>query len=454
MKWAQIKNRIQYGANFVPFKMNFYIYIIVLIVLYRLLQAGKNETNSFIGLTILMAKIVFLFSIFIVLVSFFSVLISAVYFYYKKKKYPQDSIQLKMETQHEGRDILLVETQLHHALKPILGFVSVQLYYDRFLSSEKYLLTNRIKKQWIPLKAGVAGTSKLVLPFIKEYHFSNAVVYFEDMIQFFSIAVSCSIQSDLLNAPKNMTIENRDFFPKKTEEEETRIEQLRKVEGELLHYKKFENSDDVRRIVWKIYAKNKELVVRMPETLNPFASHIYMYASFFNGMNFQLYEQHSAFMLSYFKNCVWTLYETLAQNKLAVRYISDQEINQNKNEIDRTKFTITLSNWHQDFSLTDYFKPKLASVLCIHSGTPYEDVQKIVNSYEEGTTVFFVQFNTIFKSYFFAGWLMRIFFKAPHDDFANMKSTWILHPMRSAMIRNEQKIIDLLKKEGITFEVI
>ncbi len=454
MNLSKTIRNIKYASLFAPFKINFLIYLLILIFSYSLIQRQVNDTNSFIALTIIMAKTVLYFSLLIVLISFLSVLISSLYFYFKSKKNIHDNIQFSMEKTDDEDDILLLKTKLPYALKPILGTVSIKLFYDDYLSTEPLILSKRIKKQFIPFFSGIEGSNKLFLPYIKDYHFSKGLVFFEDMLSLFSIAIPYKVNNEFINLPKKLNHSSQNINPKKTEEENKKIEQLRKVEGELFNYKKFEDADDVRRIVWKIYAKNKELVVRKPEILNPFASHIYMYASFFNSFDFTLYHQHSMFMLNYFKNCIWTIYDTLAKGEMDIRYISDQTINTNNQEADKTKFYIALSSWHNTTPIQEYFKPKIGSVLCIHSCTPLEGIEQILNNIDNETHIFFIKLNKVFKSYYFASWLMNLFFKAPDDEFSSLKSKWVLHPLRRKLINNEEKIINLLNSQGIKFEII
>ena len=71
-----------------------------------------------------------------------------------------------------------------------------------------------------------------------------------------------------------------------------------------MNYKDFESGDDVRRIVWKIFAKNKELVVRIPEVINPYASHLHFFASFQNSM-IAADSNYAAGMLDYYKDIIF-----------------------------------------------------------------------------------------------------------------------------------------------------
>ena len=104
---------------------------------------------------------------------------------------------------------------------------------------------------------------------------------------------------------------------------------MRKVEGEFLNYKNFENNDDVRRIVWKIYAKNKELVVRIPEMMDPYASHVYLYASFFSSSISKAMRTVEDPFLNYYKVITWSVYQNLVKQGFEVRYIPDQDATKN-----------------------------------------------------------------------------------------------------------------------------
>lgn len=461
MKISGTLRSIKYFTEFIPFKINFFIYCVVLFGSFKIIHSYKGDTNSFIALTILMAKIALIFSVIVVFFSFMSTLISSLFFLQNRNTNRDTAVQIEMNANEQEQDVLRIITKIPQAIKPMLGFVSVKLFYDKKLSTEKYLLTGRIKKQFIPFNSGLMGDNQLMLPHIKEYYFSHALVYFEDMLKFFAFSIPARVNHTVMNMPHSILYNPSDFSPKKTEEEKIRIDQLRKVEGEYLNYKKFEDSDDVRRIVWKIFAKNKELVVRTPEIMDPFASHLYMYASFYNSFSYELYDEYCNTMLNYFKNCVWTIYDTLANNTAAhtdreykIKYISDQKIEAHESAKDKTRYTITLSSWHQDAPLTDYYKPKNASILCLHSFSKLEDIENVIRNYESGTTLFFVQLSKVFKSHYLFNWLMRIFFKAPEDALSNLKSKWAIHPMKFKVIHNEQKIMELLKKQDINFEVL
>src|SRR5690606_36307087 len=118
---------------------------------------------------------------------------------------------------------------------------------------------------------GISGKSSLQLPDIKEYELRGGFIFFEDMLHLVSLTVAQPVNGHFYQPPVLYGEEDdTGVFPKKTESMDVRIDEMRRVEGEYLHYKDFEPGDDVRRIVWKVYAKSRNLDVRMPESFEPY----------------------------------------------------------------------------------------------------------------------------------------------------------------------------------------
>lgn len=454
MKISYLVQKLRYYTQFNPFKINFVFFVFFVIVVLRWLRVSHIDTSSFYDLALLMSKIALIVCVLIALISFFSVLISWIYFIVKNDSYHEKAISISMDKDAQKNNTVKVQTEIPKAIKPILGFVKLRLFYDKNQMTEPYLVSGRIKNKLVSFYSGLKSVNALSLPDIKEYHFSKSIIYFEDMLQLFSLSYPCEVNNSICNLPESLLDDINELPPKKTDDEVIRIEQLRKVEGEYLNYKKFEDSDDVRRIVWKIFAKNKELVVRIPEIMDPFASHLYFYASFFASKKFFYPNAYTDQMLNRYKNIVFTLYDALAKKEFAVKYISDQNVHANSSEQDQTQLKITLSDWHSDLHIPDYFKPKHGTVLCIHSLSDVDDVQKIVSSCDQHTTIFFAQLSKLFKSHFVLGWIGRIFFKPSKDNLASLKSKWALQPLKYQVTNNENKILSILKQTEANVEII
>ncbi|MBL7766551.1 MAG: hypothetical protein JNJ58_10680 [Chitinophagaceae bacterium] len=454
MKVRRVIPTLLYYLRFIPFKINFFLFLIIGRLAYQSLKHVKADTGSFSGLLLLMGKMVFIFVLLTVGFSFLSALFCWIHFLWKKNVRTSSAVDITMDTEAYKNHQLRIITRLPFALRPALGFVKMKLGYDKKYFTETFILADRVKKQFISFRAGVEGQNTLLLPDIREYHFSTAILFFEDMLQFFSFPVVAPVHCQVTNIPETLLQKTEELPPKKTEEELVRIEQLRKVEGEHLNYKKFEDSDDVRRIVWKIFAKNKELVVRIPETMDPFASHIYLYASFFHASALDTYTEYQKVMLNRFKNCVWTIYDALSKKEFEVRYISDQTIHEPAGDVNKTQYTITVSDWHQDLALKEYFKPRSGSVLCIHSFTDLNELKDLLPQCDAQTTIFFVKLSKPFRSYALLSWISRIFLLPTKNHLNQLRSKWPLMPLRYQVLQQEKKIEQILSGSDLNVEIL
>ena len=169
MKFSRVVALLKYYWQFIPFRLNFILFLVILLISFKWLTSYQTDTSSFSGLILLMTKIALIFSLFIVTLAFLSSLISYLFFIVQKRKYPSTSIDLKMDLESYQNNLLQIKTKLPFAIKPLLGFVKVRLIYDQSKFTEKYILADRIKKQFFAFNTGLAGTNTLLLPDIKEY---------------------------------------------------------------------------------------------------------------------------------------------------------------------------------------------------------------------------------------------------------------------------------------------
>jgi len=247
------------------------------------------------------------------------------------------------------------------------------------------------------------------------------------------------------------------FILKKTENLDVRIEQLRRVEGEYLNYKDFESGDDVRRIVWKVYAKNRELVVRVPELYEPYASHLYFHASFNVAIkNNWLQEDYLKEMLNYYKNCKWTVNDTLSKKVWEVRYIPDQQfaIPDQLSSSEKTSRIISNSSWHQDKSLQQYFNPKTGAVLCISSFTDPEELEELLERCDSATVIYFVKTSNTLRSSAALNLLSRLIFLPPQDRRSKLRTRWTFSPIRLQVEKREKKIEVILGKSSVKWGIL
>lgn len=457
MTGKQWRTRIIYAIQYVPFTLHAVLLTVVVWVSYKLLYrqpaVKEDNTDTIRPFVILMSSFVLWFLVALVVLSIISTLFAWLHFLWlRSKKNGRLNVSFHMDRNHSGnRTRLFIDTELPDAIKPLLGFVKARLFYDKHQMTDKFgLLSGRNKKNSL-LREAVTGRSRIVLPDIKEYRIEGGFIYFEDIFQIISLPVKQNLSGDFYQPPTTVQETIDEVAPKKTDTMDIRIDQLRKVEGEYLNYKSFESGDDVRRIVWKVYAKNRELVVRIPERMEPYASHLYFYASFHNSLSGNGLRNNDYFseMLNFYKKNVWAIYEALAQKEWQIRYIPDQQFSSTEHLSEKEKNERIVSNsvWQKDLPLREYFNPQAGTVLVISSLTDPKELALLLDECDSSVQIYYIQLSTVFKHYAALGWMKRLIFLPPKDRLSRLKNRWIFTPLRAQLRKREQEIERLLAKK-------
>ena len=440
----RFRQRIGFYA---PFTWYFVLFSACLYLSYKWLKSHPltpNTPSSDIY-ALLLKVAVFVISVFLV-VSFLSVLVSWLIFVLKKRSRGVDAlVQTLAIQQNKANDNQPLQISVHPILKPLLGFLKLRLQYDEDFFSEKFALVEKKKNKFF--NTDFEGIYYWKLPEIKEYHVDKVFVYFEDYFQFFSFTTTLPTTQRFYTSPKETPLKEQKIAPRKTENADIRIEEIKKIEGEYLNYKNFENNDDVRRIVWKIYAKNKELVVRIPEVLDPYASHIYLYPSFYTSFDINGSDVINVPFLNYYKTFVWSAYRELLKKGFEVRYVADQVApTLNTADIEQqVKYTISTSNWQTDKNLPAFIKPREASAVIVTSLSNAEEVEQLLDNYGNDVVVLFAQLSNGLKSQGIADWLQWVFVQQEKDEIAKYKTSWAMSSLRLKLLQNEKKIKKILE---------
>jgi hypothetical protein len=455
MNFALIKNKIRHRSFFVPFRFQIVLLTIVLFAAYYWLKkTSVLPETSYTAIIDLFIMVAMAFIAAVFTISFITAILPWLFFLFNKKrgkisiKVKTASLTLTLSTNGEGgNEKQQVSINIIPILRPLFGYIRLRLHYDDENISPKFsLINNQSKTQFF--SSSLNGIYNWPLPEIKEYKVSNTIIYFEDMFQFFSFAATLPAQDNFFTQPDNNTTAALKVQPKKTEDTNTRIEQIRKVQGEFLNYKNFENNDDVRRIVWKIYAKNKELVVRIPETNDPYASHVYFYASYYNAMATGLYSDFYPVLLNYYKTMVWNAYRQLSKQNVLIKYIPDQESKTTfaDDPLEKIKYIISTSEWQTQKDLQNYFKKEEASVLCISSLINAQEVENILDRTGKDLVIIFVQLSNAFSKLKIKDWLQWVFIKPEEDGLDKLRLMWNMSPLKRKITENENKIKAILSK--------
>jgi hypothetical protein len=441
------RTAIKKTGFYIPFTLYFLLFCVAAFLCWNLLkQANYQPETSFADIFLLLVKIAGLFTVALISLALFSVLLSFLHFtYFKRKKGItfQISTDLKESELHQKQTVRLL---INPVLKPLFGFLKLRLEYDKTHYSYKFSLLEKSRRSFF--SNTIEGVYHWPLPEIKEYQVEKAILYFEDIFQFFSIAVNLPANNNFFTQPTAREEKELRVFPRKTEETTTRIEELRRVEGEFLNYKNFESNDDVRRIVWKIYAKNKELVVRIPEIMDPYASHVYLYTSFFSPIYVDGNTVVEIPFLNYYKIFTWSIYENLVKQGFEVKYIADQDVakKHNADEQQSVKYAISTSKWHANKDLRSYVNTKDAAVIIISSLSPVEQVEELLEKFGSDIKFVFVKLTDSLKKQNAFDWVQWLFIRNQDSDIEMYRRLWSLSTLRSKVVQNEKKLEEVLGK--------
>lgn len=461
MARSTLRQRIQYWMQRIPFTPNTVVLTVAGWAAYRLLRhsrtTGEEAETGLRAFILLMGEMVAWFVLALVVLSVLSTLAAWIHYLMQRRR---EGSGLAVAFANEGagaRQRLFLEATLPGAHRPLLGFVKGRLFYDDYRLTDTFPLLSNKRRRGRVWRDAIWGRSRLALPDVKEYELRGGFVYFEDMLRLLSLPVKEKLSGHFYQPPTAVLPPEDEVAPKKTETLDVRIDQMRRVEGEYLAYKSFESGDDVRRIVWKVYARNRELVVRNPERFEPYASHLYFYASFGvrKGYNF-LEEGYGREMLNWYKARVWSVYGALAKKEFQLRYIPDQKLAlpEGLSAEDLALRTVSNSAFTTAAPLSSYFNPRQGAVLTVHSLTDPNDLRAMLDAADSSTVVYFVKLSRTFKSFVAWGWMKRILLRPPKDRLARLRSRWLFSGARGAVRKAEKEIEAVLAESSVTYGVI
>ncbi|MBI3509195.1 MAG: DUF58 domain-containing protein [Bacteroidetes bacterium] len=336
--------------------------------------------------------------------------------------------------------------------RPLLGTVRGKLVFTGMkLSSPVLLDENNFPKGSI-LRQSISGKGETMLHDRGIYDVEEIHLQFFDALRIIMLPFSIHVSNQFYTLPQKQEEKLIKANPNTTEEQLQRIEIPKRVEGEYLNYKDFETGDDVRRIVWKIYARSKELVVRIPETMDPYASHLYFYASFFRADRDVSEEVFETELLNGYKDRLRNILDSLQLNGFEVRMPHDQEtpklagVGDKKNDL----FHITAAHWQKDKRPVEFVEPRKAAFVCVSSLVPAQDVARAMDNLPMYVPVVAIKLSDGIPSVFRFRF-KNIFFKPEPQPADSLRSRWLLSPMRARLKKNERELQSLFNRRGNAF---
>lgn len=335
-------------------------------------------------------------------------------------------------------------------IRPLLGLIRVRMKFSDDTVTADIPLTDNVREKNKFWRRAISGSRFLALRDRREYHITEVQFFFQDMFRLVAFPGFIPTERSMYVVPPEKPLLDLKADPNKTEEQEIRIPTPKRVEGEIINYKDFEPGDDVRRIVWKIYARTRQLVVRIPETTDPYASHIYLYASFYHGFPEGRKEKFDSELLNLYKDHVRNLYESLLVTGLDVRFIPDQETSTNFSveEKDVPVYHISTAHWQTNRDLRSYVVKKDAGLVAVSSLIPVADVEQLLQDLPANVTLVLVKVSDVFRHHRIFKF-KDLFFQHTNESLDRVKRSWLLSGFRRRLLKNEKAIEQLLKKSNV-----
>lgn len=331
--------------------------VLILLSQFLMMQAEWSEQqneSSLSGLTQLLTEIAFWFLISLFLLSTISVLLSYLTFQFGKKKFFSNILQAGSKDIKSG----FLQGDIPFYLKPLLGKLQALVWYKD--DTQKASFFNKL-----PIGKFLM---KLPVVHIKVYNVARIDLLFLDMLRMYRLSGAVYSVGTFSKQPKQIRLESVYTHPKNHTDDTQNIQQILHHPGEWLQFKYFETGDDVRRILWKLYAKNKDLYVRHQEPYTTYSSKLKVLCFFDLDPEFsaQLSPELLQHLLNYYKNALYSLYKELNQQFKEVEFsvFNEKKAVNNEEVLD----LLTESKWsdhtqHYEipekvFSITHSMAPK------------------------------------------------------------------------------------------------
>ncbi len=436
--------------SFLPLKKNALFFGIVLFIAVYFIKTEFviEDTYNFLYLK-LFAWLIGSFVLIIIGVGLLHTLACYIHFIFNRKNTePKIDIGLHDTIKGEAGKVPVL-ISLPKAWLPLLGFIKIKIEFENGKLSDTIVI-NKFSKGFEKLQPK-EGSTLIWLPDRKQYHAKGFIISFIDYLEFFRFTLYKKTKNSFYLHSSEMDISTNEINPSKTKEEVEKIKTSRKVEGDYLNYKDFESGDDVRRIVWKIFAKNRELVIRTPEVINPYASHIRFHTSFYNLVSKDLTSTYATSMLNYFKDVVYNICLNIQKTDKKVEFSIDQTVNDfiSVHEKDRVGFQLSSANWQNDRSVSDQ-KLSTESIVCISSLISVEELSTLIE--KRSLNIFIVKVSrhldhqNVFN-------FKNLFLRKDEKSELN-KLGWFVSTTRKKVKKNEKAIEELVSNSNFIGQII
>ncbi|HNP17620.1 MAG TPA: hypothetical protein PKL31_04220 [Fulvivirga sp.] len=448
---SRLKRSLLRFQLFTPVKRNGFIFLIITaITIYVIENQFYGEESFYNPYLELFGWLFGVFALLIIGLGFLYTLICWIHLLVNFSKIEAD-ISIGLEDGKKGEvGKVAVRLSLSKVLMPLVGYIKMRIIFENGDYSQPIIL-NSFTSGWKDLLPK-EGNADLWLTERRQYNVKGFLISFEDYLQFFSLSAFKKTKKLFYLYPPKTDIDTEDIRPSKADEMVEKVKTSKKIEGDYLNYKDFESGDDVRRIVWKIFAKNKELVVRIPEVINPYASHVNFFGSFYNTLSTDYGSGYAKGMLDYYKDIIYNICLSLQKTDRKVKFNIDQAVSDtiNVEKQDEMKYKLSGARWQNEMAATDLQVPANEVVLCVSSLMPVEELEELIN--KRPVNLFVVKTSRYLDNQHLFNWKNLFLRMEGKNELSKLR--WLMSSSRRTIRKNEKKINELIANSDFQGQVI
>ena len=431
-----LNRRYHYLALFWPFRWPFIFALSGSWFIYFLIRSSQVVTSYSGEVLMLAGKIFFAFFILVSLLLGLILLVFYLIFRFKKSK-----------SDIAWNNNCLEVTNL---IQPLLGFVRIHLLKNDMVCSESILLLPSRQSSIFFWGGTMVSPPLTQSDIIRNEIIDSLVIHFEDPFRFFSFSIRRPIHIERLRLPDAdaeattwMTIKHPD-----REEQHTDTQQPRP--GDWFRLKSFESGDDVRRIVWHLYARHKELMVRQQDQHQPYGDTLRIFVSFQVASSLHLDSSLLLFFETYYKQRLYALIGGLLQEGLLVDWCTEsmqweKGITSDSLAVFLANASLHNNNKTQGLPATD--APSIVFISTIN------DIKQIstFTSLWPNTIIVHVDLQRALNP---PSWFMRfkqLWVKPKYQTNTEIQYTWWRHPAKRSIVKHAESVTSKLAqstKEG------
>lgn len=316
-----------------PIRFNFLL-VLASIICYIIYIHPIQPTENHAKLVQLLFQI-FLFSIWsiigIVSIVFF---INTIFNYLKNR-----NKQINVFYTLNAHELSIAPGQL---IPNILGFQYCTIYTvgDKLIESTFLLSQHHLK----PLNGG----DKELLQNIPVGNFNIQTLQWQqtDIFNLFQITLKFETFFNIIKPPQTLAIEELELPKQAASQDPEQLVSAPPNEGNLSKIKPFESGDDIRRIVWRVFAKDKSIMVRILEMEKAYYQHFKILGIFQNDFISLTNTLSDTALLTSYKNYIWTVYQKVKEDiKQPLIFNADWKRSDTA-DLQEIEHLITESNWH------------------------------------------------------------------------------------------------------------